>query len=324
MSGFQYGKPASLEEVTAFLAQGQPNVHVMAGGTDLLGEIKEGLIAPEVVIDLKAIPGHAYIKKDPDAIAIGALTTVADLAEETMIRQDYRVLHEAAKVVASPQLRNMGTVGGNLCQRPRCWYYRNAETVCSKKGGGRCFAEKGRNKYHAIFGGGICYAVYPSDLAPALISLEAKAVIASAKGERVVALGDFYAPPIVNVRRENILAPGEVLKEVRIPLHRPNEKSTYLKFIERGSWDFAVVSVAAKASFSGSAIQTIRVVCGGVAPVPWRLKAAEDALRGSKPTEAVGRQAAVKALANARPLEENAYKADILKTVLGRAVAALA
>lgn len=323
MKNFQYGKPTSLEQVTSFLARGNANVFVMAGGTDLLGEIKEGLIEPDIVIDLKAVPGLAYIKKEKDAVAIGALTAVADLAEDPMIQQDYRVLYEAAKVIASPQLRNMGTVGGNLCQRPRCWYYRDARVVCSKKGGSKCYAEKGRNKYHAIFAGGICYAVYPSDLAPAFIALEAIAVIASPQGERTIPLAEFYAPPIVNVRKENVLGKQEVVKEIRIPLAKKNEKSTYQKFIERGSWDFAVVSAAVKAALSGATIEDIRIVCGGVAPIPWRLKKVEAALKGKKATESEARKAAKTALAEAAPLAENGYKIELLETMIARAVVAL-
>ncbi len=245
MKDFQYGKPETLEQAAAFLSKGDANVFLMAGGTDLFGEIKEGIVKPAVVIDLKAVPGLAYIKKGKDGLAVGTLTTIADLAEDEGVQKDYRALHEAAKAVASPQLRNMGTVGGNLCQRPRCWYYRDASVVCSKKGGAKCYAEKGRNKYHAIFAGGFCWAVYPSDLAPALIALDAKVVLASAKGERTLPLAEFYAPPIVNVRKENVLSGQEVVKEVRVPPAKPNERSAYLKFIERGSWDFAVVSAAA-------------------------------------------------------------------------------
>jgi xanthine dehydrogenase YagS FAD-binding subunit len=323
MKNFQYGKPASLEQAAAFLGQGNPNVFVMAGGTDLLGEIKEGLIAPAVVVDLKALPGLEYIKKDKDGLAVGALTTISDLAEDEGVRKDCRALHEASKAVASPQLRNMGTVGGNLCQRPRCWYYRDAAVLCNKKGGAKCFAEKGRNKYHAIFAGGFCWAVYPSDLAPALIALDAKIVLASAKGERTLPIAEFYAPPIVNVRKENVLDGREIVKEVRVPPARANERSTYLKFIERGSWDFAVVSAAVKARMSGTTIEDIRIVCGGVAPIPWRLRKAEDALKGRRATEAAARQAAKSALRDAAPLAENGYKVELLETIVARAVASL-
>jgi len=324
MKNFQCGTPASLGQATSFLAKGSPNAFLMAGGTDLLGEIKEGLIEPDVVIDLKAVPGLAYIRKEKDAVAIGAMTTVAELADDATVQQDYRVLHEAARSVGSPQLRNMGTVGGNLCQRPRCWYYRDARVVCNKKGGSRCYAVHGRNKYHAIFAGGICYAVFPSDLAPALIALDANAVIASPQGERTMPLAAFYAPPIVNVRRENLLSGQDILKEIRVPLAEKKAKSAYLKFIERGSWDFAVVSAAVKAVLSGSMIEDIRIVCGGVAPVPWRLTVAEEALKGKSLSEGAAYKAAAKAAAAARPLAENGYKVDLLTTIVARAVGSLA
>jgi len=252
------------------------------------------------------------------------LTTIAELIEDPIIKQDYPGLIEAARVLASPQLRNIGTVAGNLCQRPRCWYYRDIQVVCSKKGGTKCYAENGRNKYHAIFGGGICYAVHPSDLAPALLSLDAKVAIVSPQGERSVPLAEFFTPPIVNVRKENILTDQEVIKEVRVPLTQKSQKSTYLKFFERGSWDFAVVSVAAKASMSGSTIQDIRIFCGGVAPIPWRLRKAEDGLKGRAASESAARQAAKAALAEARPLAENGYKVELLETILARAVRSLA
>jgi xanthine dehydrogenase YagS FAD-binding subunit len=324
MIPYRYGKASSLEQAAAFLAKGEAGSCVMAGGTDLLGEIKEGTIAPSAVIDLAGASGMSYIRKSAEGLAIGALTTVADLAEDADVARDYAVLHQAALSVASPQLRNRGTVGGNLCQRPRCWYYRDAATVCNKKGGGQCFAEKGRNSRHAIFGGGICYAVHPSDLAPALIVLEAKAVLVSAKGERTVPLVDFFTTPIVNVKRENVLAPDEVLKEVRVPPRKANDRSAYVKFIERGAWDFAVVSAAVKAAVSGSSMSGVRVVCGGVGTKPWRLQAAEQALEGARPDEAAGQRAAARSLVDARPLAENAYKTDLLKVIVGRAVAALA
>ncbi|MBM3294093.1 MAG: xanthine dehydrogenase family protein subunit M [Candidatus Aminicenantes bacterium] len=321
MRNFNYAKPKSLGQVTSFLAASPQGAHLMGGGTDLVGEIKEGLVVPEVVIDLAAVPGLADIKKGPDGLAVGATATIAQIAGHPDVKADYPVLHQAAAVIASPQLRNVGTVGGNLCQRPRCWYYRDAAVRCSKKGGSTCYAVKGRNKHHAVFAGGICWAVFPSDLAPALVALEARFVLASAAGERVVAAADFYAPPIVNVRKETVLNRGEILREVRIPPAQKGDRSAYRKFIERGSWDFAVVSAAVRMS-GGSAIRDIRIVCGGVAPVPWRLRTAEDALKGAGASEPAIRAAAAKAAAEARPLAENGYKADVLVTVVTDAVLA--
>jgi xanthine dehydrogenase YagS FAD-binding subunit len=323
MIPYRYGKASSLEQAAAFLAVNKTGISILAGGTDLLGEIKEGTAAPSVVLDLAGIAGLAGIKKGPGGLTIGAMTTLADLASDNDIERDYAVLHQAALSAASPQLRNRGTVGGNLCQRPRCWYYRDAAVVCSKKGGGKCFAENGRNSRHAIFGGGICWAVHPSDLAPALMVLDASAVLVSAKGERAVPLADFFTAPIVNVRRENVLAPDEIVKEINVPARRAGDKSAYVKFIERGAWDFAVVSAAVKATMSGQSMGGVRIVCGGVGTKPWRLVAAEDALRGARPDEAAGQKAAARSLVDARPLAENGSKVDLLKVIVGRAVAAL-
>ena len=324
MIPYRYGKVTSFEQAAAFLAQNTSGVAVMAGGTDLLSELKEGTAAPSVVLDLTGASGLSEIRKSPAGISIGALTTLADLGADADIERDYTVLHQAALSAASPQLRNRGTVGGNLCQRPRCWYYRDAAVVCTKKGGGKCFAENGRNSHHAIFGGGICWAVHPSDLAPAFLALDATAVLVSSKGERTVPLEDFFTSPIVNVRRENILAPAELLKEVRIPARKTNDRSAYVKFIERGAWDFAVVSAAVKATMNGPALGAVKVVCGGVGTKPWRLAAAEAALKGSRADEAAGQRAAARSLADARPLAENGYKVELLRVIVGRAVAALA
>lgn len=314
MRNFAYGRPSSLEQATAFLAKFPKGTHLLGGGTDLIAEIKEGLVVPEAVLDLKSVPSLAFIRKSPEGLAIGATTTVAELVDSPDVRADYPVLHDAAKVIASPQLRNVGTVGGNLCQLPRCWYYRDAAVRCTKKGGSKCYAEKGRNKYHAIFAGGICHAVFPSDLAPALIALDARFVLAAASGERTVPAADFYAPPIVDVRKETVLTGQEILREVRIPPAKKGERSAYLKFIERGSWDFAVVSAAVWMT-GGSTVRDIKVVCGGVAPVPWRLRKAEAALKGTGPSERAIRTAVSAAAAEAVPLSENGYKVEVLKAV---------
>ena len=277
MIPYRYGKVTSLEQAAAFLAGNKTGVAVLAGGTDLLGEIKEGTATPSVVLDLAAVAGLAGIRKGPDGLTIGAMTTLADISADKDVERDYAVLHQAALSAASPQLRNRGTAGGNICQRPRCWYYRDASTVCSKKGGGKCFAENGRNSRNAIFGGGICWAVHPSDLAPALMVLDASAVLVSAKGERTVPLADFFTSPIVNVKRENSLAPDEIVKEIKVPARKAGDKSAYVKFIERGAWDFAVVSAAVKATMNGSSMGGVKIVCGGVGTKPWRLVASEDA-----------------------------------------------
>jgi len=323
MKDFKIAEPQTVEQVISLPVEVQDRFCLMAGGTDLLGEIKDEIISPEFIVDLKSIPGLSYIKKEKDGVRIGALTTVAELAENTTIKNEYSVLHQAALSLATPQLRNVGTVGGNLCQRPRCWYYRDPSLICRKKGGSQCFASNGRNKYHAIFGGRICHIVHPSDLAPALISLDAEATISSPQKEKTIPLADFFTLPQVNVRKENILEPNEVLREIRIPLTKKGEKSTYLKFKERGTWDFAVVSAAVKGTVSGRAFKDVRIVLGGVAPIPWRLKTAEDMIRGKKVTENLLRQAAREALKEARPLKDNGHKKELVEIILSRAALSL-
>jgi xanthine dehydrogenase YagS FAD-binding subunit len=323
MNSFKWAEPQTIGQAAALLATGEGKTVLMSGGTDLLGQLKEGLVEPEIVIDLAAIPGLSYIKKEKEGVSIGPLTTIADLTADQMIAQDYPGLHQAASVIASPQLRNVGTVGGNLCQRPRCWYFRNSEIVCRKKGGSRCYAYRGRNKYHAIFGGGMCYIVYPSDLAPMLVALDAAVTIASPRGDRTLPLADFYALPAKNVRRENILAPDELLCEVKIPPVRKEERSAYLKLEERETWDFALVSCAVRGLISGASPADLRIVMGGVAPIPWRLEKAEVALKGKKLTEAAIRGAARAALEDARPLEENGYKKPLVETAVARTLLSL-
>jgi len=324
VKNFKIAQPHSAEQVLALLSKDDEKVSLMAGGTDLLTEIKEGVMEPDLVVDLSAIKGLAFIRKDRDGMHIGAMTTVADLASDPAIRTDYPGLNEAALSVGTPQLRNVGTLGGNLCQRPRCWYYRDAKFVCRKKGGSQCFASRGRNKYHAIFGGGICHIVYPSDLAPVLIALDAGAVIVSPGGEKVLPLSDFYALPSKNVRRENILNPNEFLREIRIPPAKKGDKSTYLKLRERGTWDFALASAAVKATVAGSGFSDIKIVLGGVAPIPWRLEKMEQGLMKKKLNESLINEAAGAALQEARPMEENAYKTALVETLLVRSLLSIA
>jgi len=323
MKSFSLAEPRTIEQVTAFLSERREKSFLLAGGTDLLGEIKDEIIEPEVVVDLKSIPNLSYIRKEKDGVHIGAMTSLAELAENPLIKNDYPGLHEAAKSVATPQLRNMGTVGGNLCQRPRCWYYRDPQVKCRKKGGSKCFAFQGRNKYHAIFGGELCYIVHPSDLAPAFISLDAKITIIAPKGEKTIPLAYFYVLPRVNVRQETILNSDEVVREIRIPYSKSGEKSTYYKLKERGAWDFALLSAAVKGAVSGGVFRDIRIVLGGVAPVPWRLEKAENMIRGKAVTEELLRQAAQEALKEARALKDNGYKKDLLEVVLSRAALSL-
>mgnify|MGYP001589769025 CR=1 FL=1 len=324
MKNFQWTEPQTVEQALAWLAKTNGKAVLMAGGTDLFTEIKEGVVAPDLVIDLKSIPGMAAIQGDKDGVRVGALTTVASLAADALIKRDFPGLSQAAESLATPQLRNVGTVGGNLCQRPRCWYYRDEQMVCRKKGGSQCFASKGRNKYHAIFGGGICHIVFPSDLAPMLIALDARVTISSPRGDKELPLAEFYALPAKNVRRENVLAPDELVREVKIPVAEKGTRSAYIKLKERETWDFALVSAAVRGTVSGGGLGDSAIVLGGVAPIPWRLKKTETSLKGKKLNEALIREALRADLQEAQPLEENGYKVPLVEAAVIRALLSLA
>jgi len=323
MREFKIAEPLSADAAAALLSETVETAALIAGGTDLLDELKSGVSAAGLIVDLRTVPGLAGILPEKGGLRIGAMTRIVDLAGNAAVGRDYPGLRRAALSLATPQLRNVGTVGGNLCQRPRCWYYRDPQVLCRKKGGFNCFAYQGRNKYHCLFGGSGCYIVYPSDLAPALISLGSTATIASTKGDKTIPLEAFYAGPEVDVTRENVLAKGQFLKSVWLPAPKAGQKSAYVKLEERETWDFALVSAAVAAVVQDGRLADISIVMGGVAPVPWRLKKAEDALRGKTPSEAAIRAAADAALADASPLKENGYKTDLVHAALKQAVAAI-
>jgi xanthine dehydrogenase YagS FAD-binding subunit len=322
MVNFEYVNVKELRSVPQLLTDSYDEAVVIAGGTDLLDQLKERLIRPKRLVNLKGISGLKYIENG-SGLRIGALTTIAEIASNSKIRDRYKVLADAARSVATPQLRNMGTLGGNLCQRPRCWYFRGSEFPCLKKGGARCYAATGRNKYHAIFGGGPSYIVHPSDTAPALMALGAKVTILGPDGSREVLLEDFFQLPGENLRRENILKPNEIITEVSVPQPKPGTRSIYLKFREKDSFDFAMSSVAAVLVMDGDMVREASVVLGGVAPIPWRSREAEKALEGKRITEDVAAAAAEAALAKAQPMRENAYKVPLTKALLRQAVTAV-
>lgn len=324
MNDFRIAQPKTVDELDALLTETTEKTALLAGGTDLVDELKTGVATPALVVDLQTVAGLAGIARDKDGLRVGAMTRVVDLAENADVARDFPVLRQAALSLATPQLRNVGTVGGNLCQRPRCWYYRDSLVPCRKKGGYNCFAYQGRSKYHGIFGGQGCFIVFPSDLAPALISLGARATIGGGRADKVVPLEEFYILPGVDVLRETVLENGQFLKDVRVPAPKPGQKGAYVKLKERGAWDFALVSAAVTGVVSGGALAQVSIVMGGVAPVPWRLKAAEDVLRGKTVTAALIRQAADEALKEASPLRENGYKLDLVRAALKEAVLAVA
>jgi xanthine dehydrogenase YagS FAD-binding subunit len=331
MKAFEHARPASLAAALELLPTGRDpaareRTRLVAGGQDLYTEMKERLAEPELLVDLKGL-GLDRIEHAADgSLAIGACATLAALEEDAGVRARFPVLHEAAASVASVQIRSVGTVGGNLCQRPRCWYYRHEHAVCIKKGGSECFAYGGQNKYNAILGGGPSYIVHPSDLAPALVALGASVDIAGTRGTRSVELERFFTLPSEgSVLRENVLAGDEVVTAVRVPAPvGTGWRSTYLKFRERGSYDFALASVALALRMEGGTIAAARLVLGGVAPIPWRCEGAEKLLAGRKIDAETCAKAGAEALRGAEPLEYNAYKVPLAQGLVTKALLALA
>jgi xanthine dehydrogenase YagS FAD-binding subunit len=289
MRAFEYVKPATVAEAVRELGRSWADAKILAGGIDLLGELKEGIIAPQRIVNIKGISGLRYIRfSEKEGLRLGALVTLEEIETHQVIRQRYTALAEAAHSVGTPQIRNVGTIGGNLCQRPRCWYYRDEHTKCLKKGGPMCFAYNGENKYHAILGGGPCYIVHPSDCAPALIAFRASVTVVSPRGQRTVPLEEFFVLPSRRLDHETILEPDEIVTEIQVPAPAPNTRSTYLKFKERDSHDFAIVGAAVVMRLRGKVCEDVRIVLSGVAPIPWRSPEAEAVLKGKGDNSRVG------------------------------------
>lgn len=321
MNAFEYVSPSNLQDVPKLLSQKRDRKSVvMAGGIDLLGELKDNLVAPNRLVNIKSLDLR-YIRHQKDGVHIGATTTLTDVVSDAEIAKTYSALAEAAESVASVQIRNVGTVGGNLCQRPRCWYFRGEEFHCLKKGGHTCFAVDGENKYHAIMGGSPCHIVHPSDTAPALIALGAKISVQGPDGERVIPASEFFVLPMENLYQETVLRSNEVVTEIFIPKPKSGTKSTYLKFKEKGSMDFALSAAAVALRIEGGVCRDAQVVLGGVAPKPWRVDA--SSLVGQAVTEDGAMALAQMALQEANPLRDNGFKVTLSKTMIKRAIMAL-
>jgi xanthine dehydrogenase YagS FAD-binding subunit len=255
-------------------------------------------------------------------VRIGASTTLTEIEEHDRVREKLLILSAAAAEAAAPQIRNSGTIGGNICQRPFCWYFRSANFNCLRKGGGVCYAVAGDNRFHAILGGGPSYITHPSDLAPALVALDARIKIAGPAGEKLIPLEKFFVLPRVNHQRENILAADEIVTEIQVPYPAAGSKGFYHKVRERQAWDHAIVSVATIQQSRGQLCQDLRVVMGGVAPIPWRAAATEKFLRGKAVDSNTAQKAAELALEGATPLKDNGYKVALAKSLLQTAILA--
>ncbi len=331
MNRFDLIRPRTLPEALGALPKSWSEARThdvlpLAGGQDLLTEMKEHLVEPSALVSLRDVEGlEGLTWSGGGDLVIGAMTRLVTLERDERVGRALPILRQAAASVASPQIRSLATLGGNLCQRPRCWYYRNEHARCLKKGGSECFAYEGLNKYNAILGAGPSWIVHPSDLAPALVALGAEVTLAGPAGTRTLALEDFYVLPSEgDVRRETRLAPGELLVSVRVPAQRAGMRSVYLKARERGSFDFALSAVALCLWHSGETIEAARLVLGGVAPVPWRCARTEKLLVGQAMEREIWERAAADALRDAEPLAHNGYKVPLTRGLILKALRALA
>ena len=322
IENFEYVRVNSLKEAVEHLAIDNARVH--AGGTDLLGCLRDRVFAASRLVSLGGLIDLRGITETAGGgLGIGAMTRLAELAEHPLVKERYPGLTAAALAVGSPQLRNQGTIGGNLCQKPRCWYYRG-DFHCLRKGGDNCFADGGENRFHCIFGADLCCIVHPSDTAAALTALGAKLNIAGPSGRKTVSIDDFFVLPDTNVQKETILAENEILTDIVLPAPPANLKTSYRKVRARGSWDFALAGLASALVMDGNRVVDGRVVLSGVAPVPWRSKEVEDVIKNQALTPEVIARAATAAVEWAEPLDQNEYKIHLVKGIIKEELTALA
>ena len=322
MRRFTHINARTIDEAVSALRRYGNRAHIIAGGTDLLGKMKDEILPryPEAVINIKTIPGLDFIQEEKGMLKIGALTRLEDIGREPVIKEKYVALAQAAHRTASPHLREMGTLGGNICQDIRCWYYRNPHNrfPCLRKGGGRCYAIEGDNRYHSIFGGSVeggCYAVHPSDTAPALIALNAKIITS----KRTVNAEDFFQ---VDVLKTTVLDAEEIVTEIHVPELSHGTRSAFLKFAIRKSIDFPIVNCAAMITHSAGKVSTARICLNAVFVKPYRAIKAEKAIVEKAIDETTAEAAGISALSDAKPLEHNRYMVQIAKALVKRALLA--
>jgi xanthine dehydrogenase YagS FAD-binding subunit len=315
-----YYDAKTVEEAVSLLGGYHGEAKIIAGGIDLLGLIKNDVLSPAVLVNVKNIPSLNGIKEDSEGLEIGALTRIHDLERSPILRESYPLLSEIAQSIGSPQIRNMATIGGDLCQEVRCWYYRRSPRtgisyLCRrKKEGNPCYAMNGENEYHAVFGEGGCFAVSPSDMAAGLSALDAKISTVSSKGERVIPILRFYTP------LGNILESDEIITRVSVPRVKPGTRQRFLKFRPRKAIDFSTVSVSSVITSVNGVIQNAKIVVGGVSPLPYQAVAAEEILKGESITESVAEEAAGAAVRDAMPLSKNGFKVPLVKTLVKRSI----
>ncbi|MGD1215673.1 MAG: xanthine dehydrogenase family protein subunit M [Terriglobales bacterium] len=325
MPAFELYQPSSVADAQKLLDRHGPDAWVLAGGLDSVDWLKDRIRKPKVVVDLSGIEELRGVRTTSsngnDGIEIGAMTTLTEVVNHPIIKQKYGLLAQAAELVASPQIRNQGTIGGNVSQDTRCWYYRGGWT-CYRAGGNICYADtpEGRNREHAILHAEGCVAVNPSDSAPALIALDAKFVMRTPKGERVVDAEDYFIGPDIDITRLHILQPGDLLTVIRIPSTWAGAQFYFEKVRDRNVWDFPLMNVASAMVTLGDRIERIRIAVNGAAARPLRLKAVEDAVRGKPRNAATGEMAGKLAVEGAVPLQFNAYKIPLMRNLVKRAI----
>jgi xanthine dehydrogenase YagS FAD-binding subunit len=321
MPGFDLYQPTQLDDALALLDRYGKDGWKMAGGNDSLSWFKERIKRPKAVVDISGIVALKGMRETPDGVEIGALTTLTEIERDPVIRSKYRVLADAARRVASPQIRNTGTIGGNLSQDARCWYYRYG-LPCYRAGGNTCFADtpEGVNREHALFDADRCVAVTPSDTAPALVALDAKMVIKSSKGERVASAEEFFIGPKTDITRLTSIKPEEILTAVRIPNNWAGARFYFEKVADRDTWDFALVNVAAAIVVNNGVVERARIASGGVSAVPRRLTVVEEVIQGKPAGESTAKLAGQAAIRGARPLNYNQFKIPLMANLVTRAV----
>lgn len=320
MKKFEYAQPKKIDEVFQYLEN--PGSVIKAGGIDLLDLMKEDLLTPDRLVNLRGINELSFIRENKDGnISIGPNVTLSELADNDIIAKYFPVLSGATELIATPQIRNAATIAGNLCQRPRCWYFRSTDFDCSRKGGSHCYALFGENKYHAVLGAqNGCAIVHPSGAAVALMSLNAVLVISDGKDKKQIDLKEFYVTPEQDITKETILEYNGLITEIIIPKEMRGYKNLYIKIKEKQSYDWPLADVAVSLKMNGDNCEEANVILGSAAPIPWKSKEAEFELRGNKITKELARKAGKACMEEAYPLEDNKYKIRLFQTIVYRAI----
>jgi xanthine dehydrogenase YagS FAD-binding subunit len=321
MPAFELFQPASVGDALALLDRYGSEAWVMAGGLDSFDWLKDRIKRPSAVVDLSQIKELSYVREAGGGLEIGATTTLTEVVRHPVVREKYGILLEAAEAAASPQIRNQGTIGGNVSQDTRCWYYRSGWT-CYRAGGNICYADTPTavNREHAIFGADRCVAVNPSDTAPALIALDAKMVLTTARGQREVDAEEYFIGPGTDITRMTVLRPGTLLTAIRLPATWAGAQFYFEKVRDRQVWDFPLVNVASAMVASGDKIERIRLAVNGVAARPMRLTRVEDAVKGRTRNEETATLAGQLAIEGAQPLQHNGYKVPLMRNLVRRAI----